>query len=151
MRAINKILVHCTDTPDGSPVSVNQVRDWHIKRGFSDIGYHYLIGIYGEIFHGRPEDQEGAHCEDNGGNHGSIAICLVGRLEYSVSQITSLTTLVLEIMANYGLTPTDVYCHYEFDDKGKTCPTFSANMLRALISASKKKDPVRGKKIGDLL
>lgn len=142
MREIKKIIVHCTDTPDGRPVSREEVRQWHLKRGFDDIGYHYLIGVFGEIISGRTEETVGAHCE--GDNHDSLGVCVVGRLDFSVAQITSLTTLCLDLLVNHALTPNDIYCHYEFDDNGKSCPNFSGNMLRALITASQRRHHLRG-------
>ena len=45
MRDINEIIVHCTATPEGRPVSVATVRKWHKANGWSDIGYHYLIDL----------------------------------------------------------------------------------------------------------
>ena len=43
MRKIDKIIVHCTATPEGRHTTVEDVRRWHLDRGWSDIGYHFLI------------------------------------------------------------------------------------------------------------
>jgi N-acetylmuramoyl-L-alanine amidase len=48
----------------------------HIKRGWSDIGYHYLIGLEGEIGLGRKESTIPAAVF--GYNRGMIAIAYVG-------------------------------------------------------------------------
>jgi hypothetical protein len=37
-REINKIIVHCSATREGQDISVDTIRDWHLKRGWSDIG-----------------------------------------------------------------------------------------------------------------
>ena len=43
MRKINEIIVHCSATPEGKDFTVQQIRQWHLQRGFSDIGYHYVV------------------------------------------------------------------------------------------------------------
>ena len=79
MRQINKIIIHCTATKEGQFVDVAEVTKWHKARGFNTIGYHYLIGLNGEIWTGRPLEQAGAHTE--GYNANSIGICYVGGLD----------------------------------------------------------------------
>jgi len=83
MRHINEIIVHCTATrPDWSANESNawkvaQVRKWHVQdRGWSDIGYHYLIHRDGLISKGRPLEKVGAHVK--GHNSNSIGISLFG-------------------------------------------------------------------------
>lgn len=78
MRKIDTIIIHCTATPEGRPVTVEQVTAWHRARGFTTIGYHYLIGLDGTVRPGRPEAQVGAHCK--GHNARSIGVCYVGGL-----------------------------------------------------------------------
>ena len=79
MREINRIIIHCSATPEGRDVSVDTIRDWHMRKGWSDIGYHYVIDIEGCIHAGRPIDRQGAHTK--GHNKDSIGICYVGGLE----------------------------------------------------------------------
>jgi hypothetical protein len=51
----------------------------HKARGFSDIGYHYLIGLKGEVWEGRkPENSVGAHVQ--GYNSNTMGISYVGGL-----------------------------------------------------------------------
>lgn len=76
MRSINLIVVHCTATLIGRAFDVAAIRAMHKARGWSDIGYHKLLGINGEIWPGRPEAIKGAHV--GGHNTGSIGICYVG-------------------------------------------------------------------------
>ena len=63
MRRIDQIIVHCTATPAGRETSVDEIRRWHLERGFSDIGYHFVIGLDGCIEDGRPLVKIGAHCK----------------------------------------------------------------------------------------
>ena len=78
-RMINEIIIHCTATPEGRDYSVSDIRSWHLKRGFSDIGYHYIIHRDGKIDTGRDVDLSGAHC--TGHNAHSIGVVYVGGLD----------------------------------------------------------------------
>jgi N-acetylmuramoyl-L-alanine amidase len=75
-RRIGLIAVHCTATLEGRPFHVADIRSMHRRLGWSDIGYHWLIGIKGELWPGRPEALAGSHIK--GHNATSIGICYVG-------------------------------------------------------------------------
>lgn len=75
-RLINEIIVHCTATAEGQDFSVEQIKRCHLARGFSDIGYHYVVYRDGSIHKGRAEDKIGAHA--TGHNSNSIGVCYVG-------------------------------------------------------------------------
>jgi len=79
LREINKIIIHCSATREGQEMSVETIRSWHLKRGFSDIGYHYLIHLNGLISYGRNIKRSGAHTK--GQNKNSIGVCYVGGVE----------------------------------------------------------------------
>ena len=50
MRNINKIIVHCSATPEDRDVSIDTIRKWHVEdNGWSDIGYHWVIPLSGSI------------------------------------------------------------------------------------------------------
>jgi N-acetyl-anhydromuramyl-L-alanine amidase AmpD len=79
-RSITEIYVHCTATPEGQDTTVAQLRAEHIKnRGFSDIGYHYVVYRDGSVHVGRDVDYSGAHVK--GHNPHSIGIVYVGGVE----------------------------------------------------------------------
>lgn len=79
-RSITEIIIHCTATPEGKDVTVDQIRTEHIvNRGFSDIGYHYVIYRNGHVADGRDVDKIGAHCTNH--NAHSIGIAYVGGVE----------------------------------------------------------------------
>lgn len=127
MRKISKIIVHCTATPEGRPVTVAQVDAWHKERGFRCIGYHYLVGLDGTVHAGRPEAEMGAHCL--GYNYSSIGVCYVGGLDRvsgepkdtrTPQQRAALRQLVDRLLERYpGAT---VHGHREF--AAKACPCF---------------------------
>ena len=57
MREINEIIIHCADTKTNQSFDIDDVRDWHLARGFSDVGYHYVIALDGTVWYGRPLEQ----------------------------------------------------------------------------------------------
>ena len=76
MRKITLLAVHCTATLAGKPFDVAAIRAMHQRLGWSDIGYHRLIGVEGQDWAGRPEEVIGAHIQ--GHNSNSLAVCYVG-------------------------------------------------------------------------
>ena len=65
MRAIEKIVIHCSATPRNKDFSAEDIRDWHVKgNGWSDIGYHYVIRLDGTIEYGRMVDKYGREAVD---------------------------------------------------------------------------------------
>lgn len=96
-RNFSAIVVHYSASPD---VSASTIRQWHLDRGFSDIGYHFVIRSNGNIEAGRNVNIVGAHAR--GHNNYTVGICLTGSNSYSwyptSSQITSLKRLIREIM-----------------------------------------------------
>jgi len=129
MRTINKIIIHCTATKEGRSTTVAEVTNWHKDRGFVTIGYHYLIGLNGEIWTGRPVEQVGAHC--TGQNANSIGVCYVGGLDgdlqpkdtRTAEQKESLVRLVGELKERYPAAT--VHGHREFANKA--CPCFDVS------------------------
>ncbi len=128
MRKIEKIIIHCTATPPRLNVNVQEVRRWHLARGWRDIGYHYLIKRDGTIEKGRPEEQIGSHCK--GYNRYSIGICYVGGVDElnrpqdnrTEAQKRSLIELLYELQKLYP--EATIHGHNEFN-KHKACPSFN--------------------------
>lgn len=133
MRQINKIIVHCSATYPDQDVGVDTIRKWHVEeRGWSDIGYHYVVRRDGTVEEGRPITKAGAHCK--GHNADSIGVCLEGGLipdtkepskDYTAQQLKSLGNLILTLRSKYGTKDRVIalYGHNEFDTE-KTCPNF---------------------------
>ena len=133
MREINKIIIHCSATPEGKPFTVENIRRWHTLpvskggRGWSDIGYHYVIYLDGSVHNGRPVEKIGAHCA--GQNTKSIGICYVGGLASDAktpkdtrteTQKRALRQLVATLRKKYP--KATVHGHREF--AAKACPCF---------------------------
>lgn len=124
MRAINKIIIHCADTKPSMDVGVNEIRSWHLQRGWSDIGYHYVIRKDGTIEVGRPIERIGSHCK--GQNTGSIGVCYVGGFggvdDRTKEQLESMKTLINSLRHDFG--KLEVRGHNEYSEK--SCPNFNA-------------------------
>ena len=128
MRNINRLIIHCTATPEGRDHTVADVTRWHLERGFTDIGYHYLIRLDGTVEDGRHVDKAGAHVK--GHNLYSIGIVYVGGCDLkmrpkdtrTVQQKCALRDLIANLRENYPRAT--VHGHNEFD-KGKACPSFN--------------------------
>ena len=134
MRKISKIIVHCTATQEGKDISVDTVRKWHLKRGWRDIGYHFLIQRDGTVEEGRPIEQTGAHTKSE--NYCSVGVAYVGGVESkrgkngkwiakdtrTEDQKESLVDLLCQLKDDYPKSV--IYGHRDFSSK--SCPCFDA-------------------------
>ena len=128
-RTIKELIVHCSATPEGKDYSVDTIRQWHLQRGFSDIGYHYVIYRDGSIHIGRDESIIGAHC--TGHNTNSIGVCYIGgcasdgktpKDTRTTEQKQSLVKLLKELKTKYP--QASIHGHRDFSSKA--CPSFDA-------------------------
>lgn len=136
-RKIKEIIVHCSATPEGKDYSVDTIRKWHLQRGFSDIGYHYLIHLDGSISKGRDESIIGAHCV--GHNAYSIGVCYIGGVDKdgkipkdtrTIAQKQSLLDLLKKLKDKYK----EASIHSHRDYANKACPSFDATREYLAIS-----------------
>jgi N-acetylmuramoyl-L-alanine amidase len=140
-RTITEIIVHCTATPEGKDYTVDDIRKWHTAkppqgRGWSDIGYHYVIDRKGHILPGRDVDIIGAHCE--GHNANSIGVVYIGGLSAlngkpkdtrTLAQKAALIRCLTELKRIYP--QAKIYGHCNFSSK--ECPCFDAKQEYANI------------------
>lgn len=128
-RKITEIIVHCTATQEGKNFTVSDITRWHKQRGFSTIGYHYVIYLDGTRHLGRNVNISGAHCENH--NSHSIGVCYVGGLASdgktpkdtrTQAQKTALLALLRELRRIYPMAR--IYGHRDF--ASKACPSFDA-------------------------
>lgn len=139
------IVVHCSATKASQDIGVREIREWHLGRGFSDIGYHLVIRRSGLIELGRPLQDVGAHVA--GFNSSSVGVCLAGGLDdngngiiedfhhYTARQRSSLYTLLLTLRNIYPIAKAvghrDLSPDKDMDGKItrrdwlKSCPGFS--------------------------
>lgn len=88
---IDAIVIHCSATPEGLPVTLEDIDRMHKAKGWSGVGYNYVIELDGKIRKGRTIDRPGAHANTEGlsgkpYNYHSIGICYVGGLEATLNE-----------------------------------------------------------------
>ena len=118
MQTINKIVVHCSDSPHRGDTAAD-VHRWHVGRGWSGIGYHYTIDENGHVEHGRPHYWTGAHV--SGHNTGSLGIMLFGIDYFTPVQLHALKELIEGLLLTY---PEATVCGHRDLDARKSCPNF---------------------------
>jgi len=137
MRKIDRVIIHCSATREGQDISVDTVRQWHLDRGWNDIGYHFYITIDGDVHIGRDVGTIGAHTL--GHNNTSIGICYAGGVEKdgktakdtrTKEQEESLINLLFSLKEEYK--DIEVFGHRDFANKA--CPSFDATSEYKWIS-----------------
>ena len=124
MRKITQLIIHCSDTPPGMDIGVDEIRQWHTSppRNWSDIGYHVVIRRDGTLEEGRDIERPGAHTL--GQNKNSIGVCLVGgykgQFDFNYRQLESLMTFVGIIKERFP----DIELNGHNDYSEKDCPCF---------------------------
>lgn len=146
-----RITVHCSASPKGRYLTATEIRKMHTHpkphgRGWSDIGYHFVIRTGGAVDKGRPLTRQGAHVY--GHNKDNIGICLVGGLDaqgkpantYTNEQFHALYALIRELCAGYEIPFSKVCGHRDFspdlngdgvitsDEFIKECPCFNVRL-----------------------
>lgn len=128
MRYINDIIIHCTGNRVDTKLSLEDIRKEHRRRGFNDIGYHYVVFPDGRVERGRYISQPGAHCK--GHNAHSIGIAYVGGLDgagrpadtRTAAQRAALQKLIAKLLFMYRC---QVHGHRDYNPN-KACPCFDA-------------------------
>lgn len=129
-RDIKYIVVHCTASPEGKDFSARDIDGWHKNRGWSGIGYNYVVRLSGMVELGRDVDQVPAHVK--GHNSNSIGVVYVGGVDShgnpkdtrTPEQKEALLKLLKELK---GLYPKAVIQgHRDFSGVVKACPSFNA-------------------------
>ena len=129
MRSITLLIIHCSAVRPGQTSSARQIDQWHRRRGWKCIGYHYVVRRDGSIEPGRAETDVGAHCKNH--NKYSLGICYEGGLDAdghpcdtrTPAQKQSLTTLLKQLKTRYP--HACIASHHTFDPF-KPCPCFDA-------------------------
>jgi hypothetical protein len=123
-RAVSRVFLHCSASDHLHHDDIAVLRQWHLKRGFDDVGYHYLITFDGRVQAGRSLEKQPA--AQAGHNTGSIAICLSGGQNgqsgaFTTAQFRALRDLVAQIDLAYGGTVT---FHGHQEVAKRSCPVF---------------------------
>jgi len=130
------IVIHCADTkPSMDHVNEDEIRQWHLARGWSDAGYNIVIPRrpmdhkHGYIEIARPLDQRGAHVK--GYNSRALGICLAGGMSEDGQPEDNFLkqqwdALKISVDFCYEYAPLSKVCGHCDLDSGKTCPNFDA-------------------------
>lgn len=132
---VKHIVIHCSATPPSMDIGADEIRQWHLARGFDDIGYNYIIRRDGTVEAGRPEGAELAHAE--GYNTEAIAICLVGGVNehggpaanFTEAQGGTLKPFIAWMERRYPAA--SIIGHRDLPGVLKDCPSFSVAQFRA--------------------
>lgn len=126
---MNKLIIHCSATPNGRPHEASEIHQWHLDRGWDGIGYHWVITVDGKLQAGRPEYWMGSHA--SGYNSKSIGVCMIGTDSFDSKQWKILENLVLEKMIQYP----DIKVIGHNEVSSKTCPGFDVQWwLKKLLN-----------------
>lgn len=134
-RPINKIYIHCSASDNPAHDNIRTIKEWHLARGFKNVGYHFFIRKSGKIEAGRPLEQVPAAQE--GHNTGSIAICLHGleKHKFTDEQFDTLNALSDEIQQVYP----NVTFHGHREVAAKACPVFDYKAVLGLDEQGNRK------------
>lgn len=130
IRDVQFITLHCSATRPNQTAGVREIRDWHRKKGWADIGYHFVVRRDGRVEKGRPLTQTGAHVQ--GWNKNNVGICLEGGIDdqfrpannFTREQWRALKPLVAGVKAKAP--KAKILGHRDFPGVSKACPCFEA-------------------------
>lgn len=110
-------------------IGVEEIREWHLEKGFADVGYHKVIRRNGDIEDGRPENIVGAHARPI--NSISLGVCLVGGVDdnkkpennFTPKQFKSLEAILRLWKAKDP--DAQIIGHKDVPGVKKACPSFN--------------------------
>jgi len=128
-RIVNRVFLHCSASDNPKHDNIATITEWHLKRGFSGIGYHFFISKNGIIHKGRNIEANPAAQE--GHNTATIAICLHGlkKEAFTEAQFKSLRELCEQINLTYS---GKITFHGHREVAKKDCPVFDYKNILSL-------------------
>ncbi|MFW5682507.1 MAG: peptidoglycan recognition family protein [Phycisphaeraceae bacterium] len=123
--------VHFTDAKTTAE-RLELVRSIHVdRRGWGDLGYHFIIDRAGRVWEGRDIRFQGAHVKDN--NEHNIGVMVLGNFDLqrpSDAQLRSLVQTVHTLAQRYRISAHRVQTHQEINPTA--CP---GRMLQPRIAS----------------
>jgi N-acetylmuramoyl-L-alanine amidase len=80
-RNFKHIIIHSSATMQGLFVDATDIDMMHREKGWTGIGYNFVVTPDGNVEIGRSMTMAGAHCRAKGRNNDSIGICYVGGVD----------------------------------------------------------------------
>jgi hypothetical protein len=135
VREIDSIVIHHSASP--LTTTADQIKLWHLERGFRTVGYHYIVESDGTPVLGRPVWQIGAHVL--GHNERTVGVCGVGdnttqSQSWTLAIRRGLVRQVLSLRAVFG--PLPVVRHCELADT--LCPGLTESQWKELLTKIEK-------------
>lgn len=129
---VHTITLHHTVSAPASPFrEIRAIQEYHLKRGFADIGYHFLVNRPSHVtgqdaYWGRQTQPDGslslgAHARDH--NQGNIGVAVLGNYEVdrpSPEQLASLAALLAWLCFTWDVDPTRIVPHSQLNPT--SCP-----------------------------
>jgi hypothetical protein len=124
MNKPDKIIIHHSGGTNADPLADTShhtfeiIENYHVSKGWGEIGYNWLIEKDGSIHKGRSEEGYGAHTLGQNGK--SIGICVVGNFDFSLptkKQEESLVIVYKDILTRYPNLRGQVFPHRAFSNK----------------------------------
>lgn len=125
---VHTIVVHHTAgrrpvTRAGAKREMRAIQDQHMDaRGWSDVGYNYVIDGFGRVWEGRGAYRVGAHTL--GHNTNTIGISFMGNYETMKPTRRQLAAYraLLKRLASFGVKPEHIKGHRQMPDQATACP-----------------------------
>lgn len=103
-------------------LTAKDVHRVHLGKGWSGIGYHYVVELDGDIHCGRPEWAVGAHVNEH--NHEALGVCFSGNYETRKvmprAQLDAGKALLADLQRRYP--NAQVRRHKDMPDNATACP-----------------------------
>jgi N-acetylmuramoyl-L-alanine amidase len=131
MRFIDHIVIH--HSASSRSTTTEEIRQWHLGRGWQDVGYHLLIEGGGMVVPGRPFESPGAHVK--GHNMYTLGICVIGdntntAQSWRDNQVKALGNALQILECVY---PDAIVCgHRDMPDTATECPGLDVRKLLGL-------------------
>ena len=142
--------MHCTATPPSMDIGAEKINEWHLAKGWSGIGYHFVVKRDGTVEDGRPLEKAGAHVK--GFNAESIGVALVGGVSeddrtvsennFPDKQIVEALRFVHNLRKEYDIPIENVMGHKEViaqitHGSPKDCPVYPMENFRTALNTLK--------------
>lgn len=115
-KSTTRIILHHAAAKNCDAATIHR---WHRQKGWSGIGYHFVVRKNGTVERGRPENKTGAHA--SGHNQDSIGICFEGNFDTETMppvQLHAGQELIAYLKSQYRIRK--IQCHRDIGNT--SCP-----------------------------
>ena len=109
-RDFTEFVVHWTESFKNQNLTAEDIHEWHLDKGYTGIGYHFIITRSGMLQRGRPLNLIGDHAPEFNHNQFSIGIAFVGGFNCSTLTKNPDRFLSSESFTQSQWTTFDMFC-----------------------------------------